>query len=241
MKTANTTATVNSWIFTADSITVNGRTFPASYSLAPKGDVYVFVNIKATAEAADLPAVRLHVCANMPMHADAVAAAQAAKQAAKAEPAPVAEVAAPVADPAPVQDAPAPVTEPAPAKKATRKKAAKKAEPAPAVEAAAPVADPAPVQDAPAPVTEPAPAKAAPVEKPWIGTAITGKGWSIAFDQTTGRTRVTVEGTPTDAQRNAIEQAGFFWSAKMASWNKGLTCKAYRAAQTLAAALTALA
>ena len=285
MKTANTTtATVNSWIFTADSITVNGRTFPASYSLAPKGDVYVFVNLKATAEAADLPAVRLHVCANMPMHADAVAAAQAAKQAAKVEPAPVVEAAAPVADPAPVQDAPAPVTEPAPAKKParkkaatkpepapaveaaapiadpapvqdapatvsepapakkpTRKKAAKKPEPAPAVEAAAPIADPAPVQDAPAPVTEPAPAKAAPVEKPWIGTSITGKGWSIAFDQATGRTRVTVEGTPTDAQRNAIEQAGFFWSAKMASWNKGLTCKAYRAAQSLAAALTALA
>ena len=197
MKTANTTtATVNSWIFTADSITVNGRTFPASYSLAPKGDVYVFVNLKATAEAADLPAVRLHVCANMPMHADAVAAAQAAKQAAKVEPAPAVEAAAPVADPAPV-------------------------------------AEPAPVQDAPA--------KVAPVEKPWIGTSITGKGWSIAFDQATGRTRVTVEGTPTDAQRNAIEQAGFFWSAKMASWNKGLTCKAYRAAQSLAAALTALA
>ena len=242
MKTANTTtATVNSWIFTADSVTVNGRTFPASYSLAPKGDVYVFVNLKATAEAADLPAVRLHVCANMPMHADAVAAAQAAKQAAKVEPAPVVEAAAPVADPAPVQDAPAPVAESAPAKKPTRKKAAKKPEPAPVVEAAAPVADPAPVQDAPVPVTEPAPAKAAPVEKPWIGTSITGKGWSIAFDQATGRTRVTVEGTPTDAQRNAIEQAGFFWSAKMASWNKGLTCKAYRAAQTLAAALTALA
>ena len=239
MKTANTTATVNSWIFTADSITVNGRTFPASYSLAPKGDVYVFVNLKATAEAADLPAVRLHVCANMPMHADAVAAAQAAKQAAKTEPAPAVEAAAPVADPAPVQDAPAPVTEPAPAKKATRKKAAKKAEPAPVAEAAAPVADPAPVAE-PAPVQD-APAKAAPVEKPWIGTAITGKGWSIAFDQATGRTRVTVEGTPTDAQRNAIEQAGFFWSAKMASWNKGLTCKAYRAAQSLAAALTALA
>ena len=242
MKTANTTtATVNSWIFTADSVTVNGRTFPASYSLAPKGDVYVFVNLKATAEAADLPAVRLHVCANMPMHADAVAAAQAAKQAAKVESAPVVEAAAPVADPAPVQDAPAPVTEPAPAKKPARKKAAKKPEPAPVVEAAAPVADPAPVQDAPVPVAESAPAKAAPVEKPWIGTSITGNGWSIAFDQATGRTRVTIEGTPTDAQRNAIEQAGFFWSAKMASWNKGLTCKAYRAAQSLAAALTALA
>ena len=208
MKTANTTATVNSWIFTADTVTVNGRTFPASYSLTPKGDVYAFVNLKATNEVADLPAVRLHICANMPMHAEAVAAAQAAKlarQAAKkAEP--VVEAAAPAADPAPV-------------------------------------AEPAPVQDAPAPAAEPAPAKnaAAPVEKAWIGTAITGNGWAIAFDAATGRTRVTVEGTPTDAQRAAIEQAGFYWSAKMASWNKGLTCKAYRAAQALAAALTALA
>ena len=279
MKTANTTATVNSWIFTADTVTVNGRTFPASYSLTPKGDVYAFVNLKATNEVADLPAVRLHICANMPMHAEAVAAAQAAKlarQAAKkAEPVveaatPAAEP-APVADPAPVQDAPAPAAEPAPAKKPARKKAAKKAEPVveaaepapakkparkkaakkaePIVEAAAPaaepapVADPAPVQDAPAPAAEPAPAKnaAAPVEKAWIGTAITGNGWAIAFDAATGRTRVTVEGTPTDAQRAAIEQAGFYWSAKMASWNKGLTCKAYRAAQALAAALTALA
>ena len=146
-----------------------------------------------------------------------------------------------------MQDAPAPAAEPAPAKKPARKKAAKKAEPV--VEAAAPAADPAPVaepapvQDAPAPAAEPAPAKnaAAPVEKAWIGTAITGNGWAIAFDAATGRTRVTVEGTPTDAQRAAIEQAGFYWSAKMASWNKGLTCKAYRAAQALAAALTALA
>ena len=106
---------------------------------------------------------------------------------------------------------------------------------APAVEAA-PVQEvaPAPVQDAPAPVD-------APAGKAWIGTAIQGKGWSIAFDAAAGRTRVQVEGTPTDAQRSAIEQAGFYWSAQLNSWNKKLTCKAYRAAQALASTLNALA
>ncbi len=33
-----------------------------------------------------------------------------------------------------------------------------------------------------------------------------------------------VEGTPSDAQRAAIEQAGFYWSAQLQSWNKKLTC-----------------
>ena len=43
------------------------------------------------------------------------------------------------------------------------------------------------------------------------------------------------------AQKSAIEAAGFFWSAQLKSWNKKLTCKAYRAAQALAADLAALA
>ena len=221
MKTANTTATtatVNDWTFTAETITVNGRTFPATYSLAPKGDVYVFVTLKGASAAADLPAVRLHIGASMPMHADAVAAAKAARMSAKTQPA--AEATAPAAAPA----APAAPAEPA------RKKAAKKTQPA---AEAAPATAPA--------AQEPAPAKPAPVEKTWIGTTITGNGWAIAFDADAGRTRVTVEGTPTDAQRAAIEQAGFYWSGSMRSWNKGLTCKAYRAAQNLAATLSALA
>ena len=83
--------------------------------------------------------------------------------------------------------------------------------------------------------------KPAPVDKPWIGTTITGKGWNIAFDEQTQRTRVLFQTQPTDAQKAAIESAGFYWSAQLQSWNKKLTCKAYRAAQTLAAALNALA
>ena len=203
MSNTTTATAANVWTFAPDSVTVNGHTFPASYSLARSGDVYVFATVKAAADAADVP-VRLHISATMPMHADAVVAAEAARKASK---------------PAPVQEARTPVDKPAPAKKA--RKASK----------------PAPVQEAPAPEAAPAPVSG----KAWIGTTIQGKGWSIAFDADAGRTRVQVEGTPTDAQRSAIEQAGFYWSSQLKSWNKKLTCKAFRAAQALAATLNALA
>lgn len=230
------TLSVNAWTFAPDAVTVNGCTFPAQYSLARTGDVYVFASVKAAADAAEMP-VRLHISAAMPMHAEAVAAAEAARKTSKAaaqadKPASVQDAPAPVQEaPAPVQDAPVPVDKPTPAKKASKpRKASKTAEiVAPAVEA-----QPAPVQDAPA-------SKPAVAEKAWIGTTLTGKGWTIAFDQAAGRTRVQVEGTPTDAQRSAIEQAGFYWSAQLQSWNKKLTCKAYRAAQNLANTLNALA
>ena len=190
------TTNANAWTFTRNSITVNGQTFPASYSLARGGDVYVFTTLRV-ADGTDMP-IRIHVGQDMPMHAEAVAAAKPAEA------------------PAPVQDKPASVRE-APAKKADK-----------------PVEAPAPVQEAPA-------NKPAPVDKPWIGTTITGKGWNIAFDEQTQRTRVLFQTQPTDAQKAAIESAGFYWSAQLQSWNKKLTCKAYRAAQTLAAALNALA
>ena len=117
-------------------------------------------------------------------------------------------------------------------------KAAKPAAPAPAPAKAQD--KPAPVQDAP----KPAPVQdmqAAPAAKPWVGTTIEGKGWRIAFDQVAQRTRVVFDGAPTDAQKAAVLGAGFFWSTAMGSYNKHLTTKAFRAAQTLAAALNALA
>ena len=272
MSNTTTATAANVWTFAPDAVTVNGRTFPASYSLARSGDVYVFATVKAAADAADVP-VRLHISATMPMHADAVAAAEAARKASKPapvqeqpahvqeqpapvqeQPAPVQEQPAPVQDkpapvqeqPAPVQEQPAPVQEqPAPAKKPRRSTAKKASKPAP-VEQPAPVQEqPAPVQEQPAPVQDkpdPVQEQPAPVAgKAWIGTTIQGKGWSIAFDADAGRTRVQVEGTPTDAQRSAIEQAGFYWSSQLKSWNKKLTCKAYRAAQALATTLNALA
>lgn len=218
------TITANTWNFAPNSVTVNGQTFPASYSLARGGDVYVFTALRAAADAPEMP-VRVHISADMPMHAEAVAAAQAAKD----KPASVQAAPAPVDKPAPVRAAPAPVGKPAPAKKAS---APAKAKPAAEDKPSAPATKPAPVQDKPA---------AAPTDKPWIGTTITGNGWNIAFDQQAGRTRVLFQAQPTDAQKAAIENAGFYWSAQLNSWNKKLTCKAYRAAQALAVALNALA
>ena len=196
--TANATNT-NIWAFAPNTFTVNGHTFPASYSLARGGDVYVFTALRAAADAPEMP-VRIHIGADMPMHADAVTAAQAAKD-----------------KPAPTQDKPAPAQEAAPAKPSRKPAQAKPSKPAPA-------------QDKPA-----------PADKPWIGTTITGKGWNIAFDAKAGRTRVLFQAAPTDAQKAAIESAGFYWSAQLKGWNKKLTCKAYRAAQALAATLNALA
>lgn len=165
----NTENTANVWTFAPDAVTVNGRTFPATYSVARGGDVYVFTTLEGAP-------IRVHIGLEMPMHAAAVAAAQP-----KAE--------------KPVEPKP---------EKPTQPKAEK------------------------------------PAEKTWIGSTITGAGWSIVFDEALKRTRVLCE-HPTDAQKSAIEDAGFYWSATMGSWNKKLTVKAYRAAQELAAKLNKLA
>ena len=84
------------------------------------------------------------------------------------------------------------------------------------------------------------PARGPVPEKTFIGQAITGHGWKILFDGETARTRIIFESNPTDAARAALDKAGFFFSAGMNSWNKKLTFKAYRAAQALAAELSAL-
>ena len=331
--TATTTAT---WSFGPTTMTVNGRTFGASYSVARGGDVYVFTGVQAAPGAQRIP-VRMHITQDMPMHADALAAARLAAETEtpKADPAPVeapkAQAPAPVQD-APKAQAPAPVQDDAKAAKAP--KAAKpKAKPAPVeapkAQAPAPVQDapkaqaPAPVQDdakaakaakapkaakpkakpaladapkaqAPAPVQEapkaqaPAPvqadakpaktpkaakpkAKPAPVQeapkaqapaptqdaaqavckpaadaaqavcKAWIGSTITGKGWRIVFDGDAQRTRVIFDAKPTAAQAAAVDAARFYYSPSMGSYNKHLTCKAYKAAQALAQTLAGLA
>ena len=219
----NAPAPVNAhaWSFAPKSITVNGQCFDAGYSIAKGGDVYVF------AQVGEMP-VRIHVGKDMPEYADCLAAAKLAREESAAE-APAAPAPAP---------APAPVDAPAKPERKTRK-----AKPAPAAE------NPAPAVEAPAPapvaVTVPASAPvnaAAPIgDKSFVGTTITGKGWNITFDEQTQRTRVLFQAQPTQAQLDAINAAGFYWSAVMGSFNKKLSCKAYRAAQQLAATLNALA
>ena len=259
--TATTTAT---WSFSPTTMTVNGRTFGASYSVARGGDVYVFTGVQAAPGAQRIP-VRMHITQDMPMHADALAAARLAAETEtpKADPAPVE---APKAQaPAPVQDAPKPAkapkaakpkAKPAPveapkaqtpapvqadAKPAKAPKAAKpKAKPAPVQEAPKAQA-PAPTQDAAQAVCKPAADAAQAVCKAWIGSTITGKGWRIVFDGDAQRTRVIFDAKPTAAQAAAVDAARFYYSPSMGSYNKHLTCKAYKAAQALAQTLAGLA
>ena len=260
--TATTTAT---WSFGPTTMTVNGRTFGASYSVARGGDVYVFTGVQAAPGAQRIP-VRMHITQDMPMHADALAAARLAAETEthKADPTPAeapkaakpatvqdapkaAKPAKPKAKPAPVQEAPkaqapAPVQDaPKAAKPAKAPKAAKpKAKPAPVQEAPKAQA-PAPVQDAAQAVCKPADAAAQAVCKAWIGSTITGKGWRIVFDGDAQRTRVIFDAKPTAAQAAAVDAARFYYSPSMGSYNKHLTCKAYKAAQALAQTLAGLA
>ena len=259
--TATTTAT---WSFSPTTMTVNGRTFGASYSVARGGDVYVFTGVQAAPGAQRIP-VRMHITQDMPMHADALAAARLAAETEtpKADPAPVE---APKAQaPAPVQDAPKPAKAAKPKAKpaladapkaqapAPVQDAPKAAKPAKAPKAAKPKAKPAPVQEAPkaqapAPVQDAAQAVCKPaadaaqaVCKAWIGSTITGKGWRIVFDGDAQRTRVIFDAKPTAAQAAAVDAARFYYSPSMGSYNKHLTCKAYKAAQALAQTLAGLA
>ena len=106
------------------------------------------------------------------------------------------------------------------------------------------------VRETPAAETvKPEPAKAArdpkqargPVpEKTFIGETIQGNGWKIIFDSEANRTRVIFEKTPTAAAKAATENAGFYYSSAMNSWNKKLTFKAYRAAKVLSSQLSEL-
>ena len=253
--TATTTAT---WSFAPTTMTVNGRTFGASYSVARGGDVYVFTGVQAAPGAQRIP-VRMHITQDMPMHADALAAARLAAETEthKADPTPAEapkaakpakapKAAKPKGKPAPVEapkaQAPAPVQDaPKAAKPAKTPKAAKpKAKPAPVQEAPKAQA-PAPTQDAAQAVCKPAADAAQAVCKAWIGSTITGKGWRIVFDGDTQRTRVIFDAKPTAAQAAAVDAARFYYSPSMGSYNKHLTCKAYKAAQALAQTLAGLA
>lgn len=92
-------------------------------------------------------------------------------------------------------------------------------------------AAPAPVED----VGSDEPVKPAPVEKPWIGTSISGDGWKIDFDAKVERTCIRFAATPTAAQKAIVDAAGFYYRNDLKCFVKKLTCKAYRAAQSVAA------
>ena len=74
-------------------------------------------------------------------------------------------------------------------------------------------------------------------EKFFVGQELTGKSWRIVFDGDAGKTRVIFPRKPSTKVLAAVKAAGFFWSPSMQSWNKGLTFRAFRAAEKLHAEL----
>lgn len=239
---------MNNFTFSPDSVTVNGYTSTARYSLAKDATLYVFAGM-LTPGTDKLTPVRF---ALKPAQGEIYTAALSAagltpapeEPAATVEDVGPAEPAAPVEDVGPAEPA-APAEDVRPAepaapvenvkpKRAPRKKAAPavKADPVQAEEAA-----PAPVED----VGSDEPVKPAPVEKPWIGTSISGDGWKIDFDAKVERTCIRFAATPTAAQKAIVDAAGFYYRNDLKCFVKKLTCKAYRAAQSVAAGLKAIA
>ena len=98
-----------------------------------------------------------------------------------------------------------------------------------------PVKEPDPVKK-----EDPKAARGPVPEKTFIGSTIRGKGWKVFFDPETQRTRIIFDDKPTPEALKALENAGFYYSRVMNSWNKKLTFKAYRAAIALSKELDTL-
>lgn len=243
-------STMKDFEFTPETITAKGKTFPAEYSISTDS-VTVFVKVDDTGTPA-----RIRFEPKDGQYDECRAAALAAADAWKAKraeqqdadkPAETASAAPVVADEKPVKK---------PARKTAKKPARK--DPTPAAERPEIISSSADAETPAAPAEDPAPAetpasnadagtpdngKAArgPVpEKTFIGTEITGKGWKVLFDGAEKRTRFIFEEDPTPAARAELDAAGFYYSPSLNSWNKKLTFKAYRAAQALAAKLSAV-
>lgn len=260
ISTATTTVTSPAWTFAPDSVTVNGYTSTARYSLAKDATLYVFAGM-LTPGTDKLTPVRF---ALKPAQDEIYTAALSAagltpapeEPAATVEDVGPAEPAAPVEDVEPTEPA-APVEDVGPAEPAAPAEDVRPAEPAAPVENVKPKraprkkavpavkADPVQAEEAaPAPVEDVGPAepvKPAPVEKPWIGTSISGDGWKIDFDAKVERTCIRFAATPTAAQKAIVDAAGFYYRNDLKCFVKKLTCKAYRAAQSVAAGLKAIA
>ena len=144
-------------------------------------------------------------------------------------------------DPEPVQD-PEPETAPEPVQDPEPETA-----PEPAPDERPETISPDEVPET-APETAPEPSAMAPNDKAargpakpkdFAGEAISGNGWSIVFDTGMNRTRVIVADPLREKLSPVIEQAGFYFSRNMNSWNKRLTHKAHRAALALADSIRA--
>ena len=70
-------------------------------------------------------------------------------------------------------------------------------------------------------------------DRSFVGIEMKGPGWTIKMDGSINRATVTFKRKPDAATRELVKAAGFYWSPKNKQWTRGLTCKAWRAAQAL--------
>lgn len=90
---------MNECTFAPDSLTMNGQTFPAGYSIPPHGDgsVFVFVTVQGKQ-------IRIRIAPEDPRHAAALAAAQGEKPAEPVQEEPQEQPAEPVQDDQPQEE-----------------------------------------------------------------------------------------------------------------------------------------
>ena len=70
-------------------------------------------------------------------------------------------------------------------------------------------------------------------EKFFIGLEMKGPGFVIKMDGSINRATVTFKRKPSAEVREMVKAAGFYWSPVHKQWSRGLTFKAWTAAQEL--------
>lgn len=194
--------------FTKDSITIDGKTFPAEYNLAKTGEMLVFVILE------ELPnGRRKKQKIVIPPTSEAWKAARLAMEAAETDFFPVPETMP--AEPEALQTPPEPASAPQSPESAKAEEVHTETENPPKKANTATRGGVVP-------------------EKTFTGQKILGPGWYIFFDPEEQRTRVIFERVPHEDVRRILKTRGFCWSPALMSWNKKLTWKAYRAALDLA-------
>lgn len=76
-------------------------------------------------------------------------------------------------------------------------------------------------------------------DKWFIGQELKGNGWTIRMDGSIDRATVTFSRKPSPETRALVKAAGFYWSPVHKQWSRGLTHKAWKAAQDLYSQLKA--
>lgn len=209
--------TENACTFTPDSMTINGNTFPAGYSVTPDGNVFVFVPVTMDGQERK---VRIKITTDDARHAAALAAAKGY----------TAEVTQPDNGVIVAETRIDITQQPGQAEPEQAETQPEQTQEQPAE------AQPEQPQEE-QPARDPKQTRGPVPDKLFVGMEIKGKGWKIVFDGSYDRTRVIFKRKPSNAAREAVQAAGFYWSPAMESWNKKLTHKAFRAAQELAVQL----